>query len=93
MADSILIIGDEPDLREGLSSYLTEAGYEVTSVDDYMAGLSSTEQGQQLLISMNRQFLTMAEITTRMGRLELGRQFTNLAEQAAKWGAFGEIGP
>ncbi len=37
MADSVLIIGDELDLREGLSSYLTEAGYEVTSVDDYMA--------------------------------------------------------
>ncbi len=35
--DSVLIIGDEPDLGEKLSSYLTEAGYEVTSVDDYMA--------------------------------------------------------
>ncbi len=35
--DSVLIIGDEPDLRERLRSYLTEAGYEVTSVDDYTA--------------------------------------------------------
>ncbi len=35
--DSVLIIGDEPDLREKLSSYLTEAGYEVTSVGDYTA--------------------------------------------------------
>lgn len=37
MADSVLIIGGEPDLREKLSSYLTEAGYEVTSASDYAA--------------------------------------------------------
>lgn len=36
MADSVLIIGGE-DSGEKLSSYLTEAGYEVASVDDYMA--------------------------------------------------------
>jgi len=31
MADSVLIIGGEPDFREKLDSSLTEAGYEVTS--------------------------------------------------------------
>ena len=36
MADSVLIIGDEPDLREKLSSYLTEAGYEVTLAYNYI---------------------------------------------------------
>ena len=37
MADSVLIIGGEPDFREKLGSSLTEAGYEVTSVPNYVS--------------------------------------------------------
>jgi DNA-binding response OmpR family regulator len=38
MAGSVLIIGGEPDFREGLNSSLAEAGYEVTTAHDYIAG-------------------------------------------------------
>ncbi|MDP2917628.1 MAG: response regulator [Dehalococcoidia bacterium] len=51
--DSVLIIGDEPDLRERLRSYLTEAGYEVTSVDDYMAAEMIIEDLVPDIIIMN----------------------------------------
>ncbi|MDO9579172.1 MAG: response regulator [Bacteroidales bacterium] len=38
MADSVLIIGGEPDFREKLGSSLTtEAGYEVTSAPNYVS--------------------------------------------------------
>ena len=37
MADSVLIIGGEPDFREKLGLSLTEAGYEVTSTPNYVS--------------------------------------------------------
>jgi len=37
MADSVLIIGGEPDFQEGLRLPLTEAGYEVTLAYNYIS--------------------------------------------------------
>ena len=37
MADSVLIIGGEPDFQERLRLPLTEAGYEVTSTPNYVS--------------------------------------------------------
>jgi len=37
MADSVLIIGGEPDYQERLRLSLTEAGYEVTSMPNYVS--------------------------------------------------------
>jgi len=37
LGDSVLIIGGEPDFEEEMSTYLTGAGYEVTSTPNYVS--------------------------------------------------------
>lgn len=44
-ACSILVIEDEPDLREGLREALTEEGYAVEIAPDGLAGLSLLREG------------------------------------------------